>query len=107
MVVRTGLGVRVDGDRPGPEFGGPGPFRGNRGASLHAERLRGGSIEFIRTDDAHSVRAPTAGRRRADAHGAAVPESFACRLPRAKFQVASATDISPSLPFSMSNRFPP
>ena len=61
MMMRTGLGVRMDGHRTGPDFLGPHAREIDRGGAGHVRRLRGIAVEGIGRDDAYAVFAPADG----------------------------------------------
>src|SRR5258706_1390839 len=58
MVVRTGLGLRVDHHRAGPELLRAGARVGDRGGAVHPRRLRRVDVELGRFDDPHAVELP-------------------------------------------------
>ena len=66
VVMRAGLGVGVDVDRPGPDFLSADAGFVDRGGAVHAGGLRGVGVELIGLDHPHAVRAPIdrAGRGR-------------------------------------------
>src|SRR5262249_15763834 len=58
VVMRAGLGIGMDADRPGPEPLCAGAGEINRGLALHARRLRRIRVERVAGDDAHAVMLP-------------------------------------------------
>jgi len=58
MVVGTGLGIGMDGDRAGPEFLGAHTGKVDRRLAVHARRLGGVAVELTGADDAHAVVLP-------------------------------------------------
>src|SRR5262249_23032226 len=66
MVVRAGLGPGIDSDGSGPEPAGARLSGGHGRTPPHAERLGGRIVEFVRANDAHTIRTPAPG---ISAHG--------------------------------------
>jgi hypothetical protein len=62
VVMRTGLGLRIDRHRTGPQLGGAGFLRGDGRAPAHAQRLGRGIVELVVADDPDAVVAPATGR---------------------------------------------
>jgi hypothetical protein len=60
VMVRTGLGVGIDRDGACPEFRRARAPSRDGGATLHAQRLRRISIEFVGANDPYSVGSPPA-----------------------------------------------
>ena len=58
VVMRPGLGVRMDGDGSGPEFRGAGSRVCDRRSTAHSGRLRRVSIEVARVNDTNSMMFP-------------------------------------------------
>jgi hypothetical protein len=61
VVVRAGLRVGLDDDRPRPQLLGSGARRRDRRGARHAGRLRRVRIHLVAAHDAHAVQAPVAG----------------------------------------------
>src|SRR5918995_1457558 len=58
VMMRAGLGGRVDYDCPGPELLGAGPSGGDRRGAVHARRLRRVHIEFVGVHNPNPAQPP-------------------------------------------------
>src|SRR5215211_4603959 len=58
VVMRTGLRIWFDRDRPRPELFGAGSSGGDRGGAVHARRLRRVHIELVGVDHTHPGQPP-------------------------------------------------
>jgi hypothetical protein len=58
MMMRAGLGRRMDDDRPRPELFRAGPSMGDGGGAVHAGRLRRVEVELAGVHDPYSVKTP-------------------------------------------------
>src|ERR1700730_9947270 len=61
VMMRSGLGVGVDGYRAGPQFRQTGYVRGDGRAPVHAERLSGGIVQLDGPNNPHAICAPATG----------------------------------------------
>ena len=61
MMMRTGLGVRMNGHRTGSDFLGTDASEVDRCGAGHSRRLRGIAVERIGGDHAHAVLSPLHG----------------------------------------------
>src|SRR5436305_13526533 len=58
MMVRTGLRVRLDVDRPGPQLAGTRARGRDRRHARHPRRLRGVRVELVGVNDPNAAKAP-------------------------------------------------
>ena len=61
VMMRAGLGVRLDRHRAGPQFLRAGAGEIDRGLAIHAGRRRHVGVELIAGNDAHAVVLPAFG----------------------------------------------
>ena len=59
MMMRSSLGVGVDGDRSCPQLLGTNSCEVDRGSSVHSRGLRRSGVEAVRRDHLHAGVAPS------------------------------------------------